>query len=665
MKPLTDLLKPFATPLTTPPVWKVAEEVIDIPIQPAEATIYDDGSHRLNVPVWTYAGHYPGPVIEVWRNQAVTVRWHNHIPAEDRLPCKADEVEYGQTPGEIIPQNVLDQGQESRPTMGAGGRGFVVTHLHGAKAMPPADGWPEATLLPADENGVQTHVNLYENQQRATLLWYHDHAMHTTRLHAYAGLAGGWIIRDDEEAALNLPDGEYELPLVIQDRNLTDFHGFPDHAKKGGKPVSIRARFLHRVESGEGPLEFFGPLTLVNGRVWPRADIHAAPYRLRILNGSNARFYRLRLAERLPDGRWQWADDVPIRQIGTDNGLLNRPVELPENGLILAPAERADLIIDFSQCAGRQLIWLNTAEAPFSNSEPLPLEQLFPDDPATCMINDEAWRTPYPQVMMFNVHADKVPRLPYDFDVLENAMQNHVRSWHTEDPVARLNDKSVERLVVLVEKTESMMGRPEEAVLVQWELARKADVEAASIAPVLDARREIIIDGEPWLVVAERWQDPVTFIVRLGDTERWRFINLTADTHPMHIHLVQFRGVSRRQIQLINPACTFPDGTPADPEDVVNVVDCKAMTLQPIEIETGAEIGFDDNELGFKDTIRVNPGEMVTIAATFEGYCGRYVYHCHLLEHEDHDMMRQFVVMRDDLGPMAYQLPISIGPHQC
>ncbi|TMF02801.1 MAG: phenoxazinone synthase, partial [Chloroflexi bacterium] len=207
------------------------------------------------------------------------------------------------------------------------------------------DGWTE--------NGAasgQTILGDYSNDQRAALLWYHDHAMGITRFNVYSGLAGLWIIRDAEEEALGLPAGRYEIPLLIQDRNL-------DTTPNG----DLAGRLLHKVE--DNTMEFFGPFTMVNGTIWPHLPVESRQYRLRVLNGSNARTYRLVLL----DGNGRSVTGA-IRQIGTDGGLLARPVSIPPAGLVLAPAERADLLVDFRPFRGERLRLVNTAGSPFDGS---------------------------------------------------------------------------------------------------------------------------------------------------------------------------------------------------------------------------------------------------------------------------------------------------------
>ena len=192
---------------------------------------------------------------------------------------------------------------------------WTVVHLHGGRTIANSDGWTENGCLSG-----QFATSDYTNDQQAALLWYHDHAMGITRFNVYTGLAGLYIIRDAEEAALHLPSGPYEIPLLLQDRNL-------DTTPDG----SLTSRLLHKIE--DGTMEFFGPFTLVNGTIWPYLPVEARQYRLRMINGSNSRFFRLVLL----DEQGKVALDR-ITQIGTDGGLLGKPVAVPRSGLILAPA---------------------------------------------------------------------------------------------------------------------------------------------------------------------------------------------------------------------------------------------------------------------------------------------------------------------------------------
>ena len=214
--------------------------------------------------------------------------------------------------------------------------------------------------------------------QRAALLWYHDHVMGVTKYDVYAGLAGLWIIRDERERELGLPEGPpFEVPLLIQDRNF-------DLDEKG----QLTGRLVHKTDPEV--MEAFPPFTVVNGKVWPVLDVQPATYRFRVLNGSNARTYRLVL---MRDGR---PELDRITQIGTDHGLLRGAVAVPADGLVLASAERADLMVDFSDLEpGSELTLLNTASAPFDGAA-------FPAADAESAADLDGL-LPYPEVMRLRV----------------------------------------------------------------------------------------------------------------------------------------------------------------------------------------------------------------------------------------------------------------------
>jgi len=264
----------------------------------------------------------------------------------------------------------------------------------------------------------------------------------------------------------------------------------------------------------------------------------------------------------------------------------------------------------------------------------------------------------YPQVMKFKVKKG-TSDAHYCFCALKNRFEKlalltgqEQTSYQAEQPVFKecKKCKDKKRTIAIVEKT--VKGKP---MLVLWELltAKELNPDMPNLNPsdpILSANKRITIDDTVYYVAAERFQDPVSYMVEFDSTERWRFINLTADTHPMHLHLVQFIAKSRVKIATINN------------QDVANGEEIKTAVsdaLGNVTIVRGVELPLDDNEKGFKDTIRVNPTEIVEIDAKFDGYMGRYVYHCHLLEHEDHDMMRQFIVTRDDVKHEGS--PVSVG----
>jgi spore coat protein A, manganese oxidase len=202
-------------------------------------------------------------------------------------------------------------------------------HLHGAKAPPESDGYPEAWFAPG-----KSAICHYPNRQDACLLWYHDHAMGINRLNIYAGLLGPYVVRDETEEALGLPRDEREIPLVLCDRAFTtagqlSYQVSPDPA----------APWVPEV---------YGNSTLVNGKLFPYLDVQPTLYRFRVLNGSNAQFFNLSLS-----------NGQAIAQIGTDQGLLPAPVAMKI--VSIAPGERVDLVLDFSGHAGEQIV-LKTAQ---------------------------------------------------------------------------------------------------------------------------------------------------------------------------------------------------------------------------------------------------------------------------------------------------------------
>jgi FtsP/CotA-like multicopper oxidase with cupredoxin domain len=541
--------------------------------------------------VWTYEGLLPGPTIEVSRGQHVQVEWINAIPEDEPYPITAVTARDGS-------QN--EPGRSGRPANQTVATlpPWTVVHLHGGRTAAVSDGWTENACLSG-----QFTTSDYANDQQATLLWYHDHAMGITRFNVYAGLAGLYIIRDAEEEALHLPAGPYEIPLLFQDRNL-------ETAPDG----SLTGRLLHKVE--DDTMEFFGPFTLVNGTIWPHLPVEARQYRLRLLNGSNARIYRLVLLDESGSPVHE-----QIKQIGTDGGLLGQPVEIPRDGLLLAPAERADLIVDFRALQGQRLTLVNTAGAPFDNS---PATQ----PPGT---PDPENRLPHPEVMEFRVSSQPVD----DPFVLPTALSSSYRRLEHD----RLPPVHQHRVVAMVEYPAGM--------LTFHELAEVPDGDAAAgeaLITVADEQGKTV----RYRTIAKQFEDTVNWFVAYGSTEVWNILNLTEDTHPFHVHLVQFQALGR---DLYNKDGFHPE---------------TGATTAPISFQGHGTL--DANELGWKDTVRVNPGEMVSIAATFDGFTGRYMYHCHILEHEDHDMMRPFIVMPAaalaamDMPGMSMPMP-SDGEH--
>lgn len=520
-------LDKFVDALPIPPVLKAKGKRDGIPFYEVTMKQFQQKLHRDLPPttVWGYNGMYPGPTFEVKRNQPILVKWENQLPFEHLLPV--DRTLHGAEP--------------EQPSV------RTVVHLHGGRVTPENDGYPEAWFTRKFGNVGRKFVHevyYYPNCQRPATLWYHDHAIGITRLNVYAGLAGFYLIRDEEEEKLNLPREQYEIPLVIQDRSFYPNGELFYPSQPGHEPPPAPQPDPSLPNPSVVP-EFFGNTILVNGKVWPYLEVEPRKYRFRILNGSNARFYRMRLSS-----------GQDFVQIGTDGGFLEKPVTVSNiEGLLLAPAERADVIVDFSNHAGQKIILTNDAPTPFTNEDgdPLPMDLT--------------------QIMEFRVKQtcskSDSSEIPETLSCLERLDFNN-------DVIVRKN--------TLDESTDEFgLGR-----------------------------LKLLLNNMEWNEL------PLTETPYNGTVEVWELYNLTLDTHPIHLHLVQF--------QILNRA-SFT-GNPNGPDLVVG-------EAQPP----------DPNEMGWKDTVRANPGEVTRIIARFGPFTGIYPWHCHILEHEDHEMMRPYEVL--------------------
>ncbi len=466
--------------------------------------------------VWGYEGQYPGPIFEALRGQPIEVEWSNHLPERHLFPV--DTRIHGASP----------PAPEVR----------TVPHLHGSRTDSHSDGLPENWFPPG-----RSVVYRYPNSQQAATLWYHDHALGITRLNLYAGLSGFYFLRDQRQLSMNLPAGNYEIPLVLQDRTLDE---------RGQLVYSPTLDDGSKLPPGVWGPQFFGELPVINGAVYPHLDVEPRRYRLRLLNAANTRFFRLYL--NLASQPTYVPRLVTFHQIGSDGGFLADPSPLQK--LLLAPAERADLIVDFSGLEGRTVTLSNDAPAPYPG-----WDVLFETHPQLL------------ELMQFRV-------------VLPVAPAAKTFSLPPSLPLPPVH--------------------PEEAVVTRdFVLSDRTDAQGRSLA--------MLIDGKGY-------HDPVTEFPKLGSFEKWRFINITDDSHPMHVHLVQFRILERRGFDF----GAFLNGR-----------------LQFVGISRPPAPG----ESGWKDTAVVNPHEVLTILIRFEGYTGKYVFHCHVAEHEDNDMMRPYVVV--------------------
>ena len=588
--PTVTSLQPFRDPLRIPPTLTPSStDVNDVRLLPAQVRLH---SQLPPTPMWTFEGYFPGPTIEVRSQQRLRFAWNNQLTGTS--PVKAvwadmapnhDPLDYPGSAGTI-----------GRPEID-GLTPWTTIHLHGGHQFAIHDGMADGAITPGAAQLAE-----YLNDSPATQLFYHDHAMPITGINVFAGLIGNYIIRDAREDSLAIPRGKYEIPLMLSDVNFdTDSSG-----RLTGRLLNKRL-LLGPYSKDALPVaaHFVGPYTMVNGVVWPYLDIEAHAYRFRLVNGAVGRDFALSLIDEAT------GKPVPnvMKVIGTDLGLLDtpRPVDGP---LHLSPAERVDLVINFTALSGKRLRLVNTypGKAP---GEPAPIAP-----PGAEM--------PYPDIMQFRVGTtwglpSTLPTVLSDFKRLtEAALPTNI----TERFVALAFDSS--GMPILMELQEVAADTPGGAGIVQIALPTGTRV---------------------FRKVANYFEDASNFSTTSGNWEKWTFINVDplgrVITHPMHIHLFDFQLLERREI----------DGSAFDLS--------LGGTTKPITVKDVIPIG--PGEYGWKDTVSLPVNTMVTIAGQYGRQSGRFMYHCHILDHEDGGMMRPLVIMPPAVAAVQRLTMASMG----
>jgi len=605
-KTIPQFVEALVIPPVMPPVAKGEYTEYEVAVRQFEQQILPSGFPKTTV--WGYGNlgdplpgegpttfNSPSFTFDVQKDEKVQITWINQLVEDPSDPdsqylshlLPIDQTVHWANPG---PQSVLDPSAYTGPVP-------IITHVHGAHVASHSDGLPDAWYMPATSSIPAGYITQgadyntqgtpppggaifqYTNDQRAATLWYHDHALGITRANVYAGMAGFWLLHDEVEAAMNLPGPYpqlddpagtkyYDVPIVIQDRtfNADGSLFYPD-----SRAYFDEYEGPYRPETQIAPIwnpEFFGDAIMVNGKTWPFMEVEPRLYRLRLLNGSNSRFLVLKLD-----------NDIEFTQIGTEGGFLpDKPITLTE--LLLAPAERADVIVDFSKFApGTEIVLLN--QGPDSPFQQLPIDPEEMADPETTG-----------RVMKFRL--------------VEKTDQGIAGEIPTAlPPVERLTTELEDRALVLVEMMDMKEDIPVEAQL------------------------GTLKDGK-----LEFWE-PITELIKEGETETWLIMNLTGDAHPIHLHLVHFQVVERIPFDVGQFNMDYEayleakdDITVPNPTDYV-----MGSTEAPLPWETG-----------WKDTVVAYPGYYTKIIATFD-MAGKYVWHCHILEHEDNEMMRPFEVV--------------------
>ncbi|OGO28814.1 MAG: bilirubin oxidase [Chloroflexi bacterium RBG_16_54_11] len=488
-----------------------------------------------------------------------------------------------------------------------------VPHVHGAVGVgDDSDGYAEAWYLPDASNipygyatvgtwhdffagkaaanyGVEWGPGFvtfqYPNKNRASTIWYHDHALGMTRLNVYAGPAGFFILRGGVDGDSAVKDSRTGLKAVLPNPFPNDGDKFPPNKKYKEFPIAIQDRAFNTdgslfypdsraffdeffgpyiPDSNVSPIwnpEFFGNMIMVNGNTWPFQNVEQCRYRIRFLNGCQSRFLILDFSS-IPG--------VEVWQIGNEGGFLAAPVNLTTAGntLLMGLAERADLIVDFTNVSIGNYV----------------LKNIGPDEPFGGGVPGDDFPVADPdstgQIMEFRVGptAGPDPTTPPQFLVLPAVIPLPVENFT--------------RPLALIEMMSEVHDGPSEAVL------------------------GIVEDG---IAVEKMWSEPVTENPNVGVTEVWEFYNTTADAHPMHVHELVFEVVNREGLVL--------DELSGEP-------------VQPFQLD-GNVRPPEAWESGYKDTVISYPGEVTRIRAKFETP-GQFVWHCHIVEHEDNEMMRPY-----------------------
>ena len=603
--------------------------------------LYDDAGNPLDTTVWGYMagslGGYPGPTIVAYRDQPVTIRWQNQLPVD----------------GHLLPIDTTIH--LAHPTSRPLHAGFVpiVTHLHGGHNLSAYDGTPEQWFTQnrggrggtgPRETGSDfvSSTTQYMNDQQSATLWYHDHALGITRLNVYAGLAGFYVLQDPERLALQqqgvLPSGAYDIGMAIQDRAFTSdgqlyYPAYRNDPLPGTDETvgdMVPQEFYDQFGENAPSIvpEFFGDTILVNGMAWPNLDVASGSHEFRILNGSDSRFYVLTASD----------PEVAIYLVGTDTGLLPHAITISdgdgiqEDGefIVLAPGDRVELVFDFSSLsAGETVTLLNSGPLfePFRGvtADGLLLggaEAATPEDPVGNIMQFTVTSTITPFYAQLFPGGSPVPLATSFVDLAADIDGNGIAG-------AAANVRNLGLFEGLEQgRVTPMLGKAEPGTVT----ADDEDV-AADFGPL-------------------SYNAPTTERPLLGSTEQWNVFNFTADTHPIHLHLVQYQVVEKREIFFRDED---EDGVPDDTtgDGLISYGVGSTPDYSTADIWIGDLIPLRPEETGWQDTVAVDPGTMMSLVATFD-LPGEYVWHCHILSHEDNEMMRPFFVEKpiEQLTPL-------------
>jgi spore coat protein A len=700
----------FVTPLPTFVGKRVSSSSIGVGISEFQQYVLPNSYYEsLAAPfqkgtyVWGYAvgsggtatPQWPGATVEAHHGSPITITFTNDLPVNSTLR------HYLTVDQTIHWANPLQSAMSFEPYAGPLP---TVVHLHGGENQSTSDGVPEAwftntggyhgkgyaTVQATTPNSA---VYYYPNGQQATTLWFHDHTLGITRINVFAGMAAFYFIRDQYDTGLpgnplGLPAGNYEIELLIQDRQF-DTNGqllWPD---SNNNPSLVDGPPSNPDIHPYWIPEFFGDAICVNGRTWPYLQVEPRRYRFRVLNGSNARFLRMGLVDAASG-----ATGPSLWVIGMDGGLLNAPVQLlgetepvsdgtpsPTTRAFIAPSERLDVIIDFTGLAGHTFTLTNDGQVPFPSGTPLD-----PSDPTR-------------QVMQFQV---SLPLASPD-KTYNPATGGSLRGGTNQEPaIVRLSNPATGTVAPGV-----VPSATRQLVLFEYESPTNAG-DNQSGTPVIDVINNTKWnghrDGGGYAPIPGSTPDQygqglqITELPRIGSTEIWEFLNTTQDAHPIHVHLIEFQLLNRQAVtfdettQLVTyynawqaafpggvyngeaadgswspvyyaPGTVIPGYGPPGNYYVPNADGALGGNPAFSPYLTGPVIPPLPEESGWKDTVKVFPGYVNRYIIrwapqatpvngvspgqnlySFDPTVGpAYMLHCHILDHEDNEMMRPYI----------------------
>ncbi|KAB1187416.1 MULTISPECIES: multicopper oxidase family protein [Haloferax] len=534
--------------------------------------------------LWGYGGTYPAATIEARPDRPVSVKWMNELGTDWQGNSRGGE-------------HLLSVDKRVHGADHGAPEIRTVVHLHGGVAAEQDDGYSEAWVTPEgkttddfaaipDSPVAYKQTKEYPNRQEPGTLWYHDHALGITRLNVYAGLAGFYLLRDPVENSL--PSDEYEIPILLQDRSFTSGGElqYPD-----GTDDSFEA-------------EFWGDVPVVNGKAYPCLEVEPRKYRFRFLNGSNGRTFNLKFYNEDSESY----DDAPVmEQIGVDLGFLDDVVTVGPGGmvpsLLLSGAERADVVVDFSDFEGEEFILDNGTGIPYAGEDFVPRG----DDSIDVDMRE-----------MLKIKVTKPLSEP----------DNSIPS----DQFLKVIGKKIDRYDFTPEVTDTDITRTFSLDSATLEVEEGVEYDSHFLDLSLWSDEDAVVDPE------------------LNTSETWEFVNTTGDSHPIHLHLVDMEVLERESF-------TWNDGTgdtyAQHAQDYINAYAeyLENGGMKPEKPDVKSYITPDavtpptPNNTVKKDTVLVNPNEMLRVKVDFTGFAGRFAWHCHILEHEDQEMMLPFEVV--------------------